>query len=91
MIDKKEVELKSEAVNELLSASPPWIIRWGLSVVFFILLCLLSFSFFIKRPVNRVNLKKNLNVKTAISDTVKIIVDKESIFERMFKSIHILK
>src|ERR1039458_7215602 len=50
MIRQKKIELKSEEVNELLNADPPWIVRWGLMLIFLIMLLVLSLSFFIKYP-----------------------------------------
>lgn len=47
---EKEIELRSEEVNELLTATPRWIIRWGISIIFAIMLLALTLSFFIRYP-----------------------------------------
>ena len=39
---REEIELKSEAVNELLTAVPKWIVRWGISVIFLIIFAILT-------------------------------------------------
>jgi multidrug resistance efflux pump len=50
MTEEKEIEIKTDEVNELLSAVPKWIIRWGVTIIFGIMLLVLVFSFFIKYP-----------------------------------------
>lgn len=45
-----EIEIKTEEVNELLTAVPSWIVRWGVSFIFALMLLVLLFSFFIKYP-----------------------------------------
>ena len=47
---EKEIEIKTDEVNELLTAVPKWIIRWGVSIIFGIMILVLVFSFFIKYP-----------------------------------------
>ena len=41
MPEKKELELRSEEVQEILTRIPHWIIRWGSVVVLLILVALL--------------------------------------------------
>ncbi|MCW3103396.1 MAG: HlyD family efflux transporter periplasmic adaptor subunit [Bacteroidetes bacterium] len=50
MTEEKEIHLRTEEVNELLTATPRWIIRWGISLVFIIMLLALTLSFFIRYP-----------------------------------------
>lgn len=50
MAKKKDVEIKTEEVNELLSAVPGSIVSWGITVIFFTILSLLSLTFFIRYP-----------------------------------------
>ncbi len=50
MSEEKEIELKTDEVNELLTAVPKWIIRWGVTIIFSLMLLVLLFSFFIKYP-----------------------------------------
>lgn len=44
----EEIEIKTDAVNELLTAVPKWIVRWGISIIFLIIVLMLSLSFLIK-------------------------------------------
>jgi len=50
MENRKEVELHSEEVNDILSRPPKWIIRWGISVFFAIIFVLLTGSIFFRYP-----------------------------------------
>jgi multidrug resistance efflux pump len=43
-------QLKTEEVNELLTTVPSWMVRWGITFIFFIMVSVLSLSFFIKYP-----------------------------------------
>jgi multidrug resistance efflux pump len=45
-----KIELRSEEVQEILSFIPHWIIRWGITLIFFILLMLLTGAWFVKYP-----------------------------------------
>jgi multidrug resistance efflux pump len=50
MAEEKEIEIKTEEVNELLTAVPKWIVRWGVTMIFTIMVLVLSLSYFIKYP-----------------------------------------
>lgn len=50
MAEEKEIELKTEDVNELLTSIPNWIIRWGVTMIFSIMVAALALSYFIKYP-----------------------------------------
>ncbi len=60
MENEKEIEIKTEEVNELLTAVPKWIVRWGISVIFLLMLLALSASVFIRYP-------DTLSAKTVIT------------------------
>jgi len=45
-----DIELRSEEVQEILSQVPRWAIRWGNTLILFIILMLLFISWFIKYP-----------------------------------------
>lgn len=46
----KDIELRSEEVQEVLSAVPHWMIRWGSLLFLVLLLMVLALSWFIKYP-----------------------------------------
>lgn len=50
MEEEKEIEIKTDEVNELLTAVPKWIIRWGVTIIFSIMVSTLILTFFIKYP-----------------------------------------
>lgn len=54
MKTKKEIldniELRSESVQDILTQPPHWMIRWGNTTIFIILLMVLVMSYFIKYP-----------------------------------------
>jgi multidrug resistance efflux pump len=47
---EREINIRSEDVGELLAVPPKWIVRWGISMVFLILILTLLFSYFIRYP-----------------------------------------
>ena len=49
-MENKEIELRSEEVQEIMGQIPSWILRWGITVLFIIVLLLLSVSYFFKFP-----------------------------------------
>ena len=49
-IKYKEIELRSEEVQEVMNRIPPWILRRGISLLFFIVILLLTGSWFYKYP-----------------------------------------
>jgi HlyD family secretion protein len=46
----KEIELRSEEVQEIMGKIPSWVIRWGLTVFLILILILLIGSYFFKFP-----------------------------------------
>ena len=50
MPSEKEIELRSEEVQEILTRVPHWMIRWGSIVVLLILLSLFFVSWLVKYP-----------------------------------------
>ncbi len=51
MIDEgKDIELRSEEVQEVMGSVPPWILRWGIVLLALIVLTLLTGSWFFKYP-----------------------------------------
>lgn len=87
MSEEKGVEIKTEEVNELLTAVPKWIVRWGISIIFLIMLLALSLSFFIRYPdtlsakavITTINPPVTLIAKTNGKITVLKIKNNESV------------
>ena len=50
IIFPKNIELRSESVQEILGRPPRWIIRWGISIIFIIVAGLVVDSYFFKYP-----------------------------------------
>lgn len=50
MSEEKEIVIRSEEINEILTATPKWIFRWGISVVFILIAVGITLSYFIKYP-----------------------------------------
>lgn len=50
MPEKKQIELRSEEVQEILTRVPNWMIRWGNVVILSLLVMVLMISWFIKYP-----------------------------------------
>lgn len=48
--EEREIILRSEEVNEILTSTPKWILRWGISVVFILIITGVTLSYFIKYP-----------------------------------------
>ena len=56
--DGRLPELRSSEVNEVLSKPPTWLIRWGITIFFFVLLLMLAVTWFVRYPdLVRGNLK----------------------------------
>ena len=49
-VSADEIEIRSEEVQDILSAIPHWLIRWGMTVIFLSVGMLVAASFFIKYP-----------------------------------------
>tara|TARA_R110002051_G_scaffold325669_1_gene430017 strand:- start:496 stop:1782 length:1287 start_codon:yes stop_codon:yes gene_type:complete len=50
MPNNQDIEIRSEEVQEILSYVPNWMIRWGNTLFFFIIIMLLFITWFIKYP-----------------------------------------
>ncbi|MFC5282403.1 HlyD family secretion protein [Pedobacter alpinus] len=46
----EEQNLHSEEVQEIITDTPPWLLRWGLTVFFLVLVSIILFAAFIKMP-----------------------------------------
>ncbi len=50
MEEEKEIILRTEEVNEILTSTPKWIFRWGISVIFILIIIGVALSYFIRYP-----------------------------------------
>ena len=50
MEEEKEIILRTEEVNEILTSTPKWIFRWGISVIFILIIIGVTLSYFIRYP-----------------------------------------
>jgi hypothetical protein len=48
--EEKEIILRTEEVNEILTSTPKWIFRWGISVIFILIIIGVTLSYFIRYP-----------------------------------------
>lgn len=48
--EEKEIILRTEEVNEILTSTPKWIFRWGISVIFILIITAIALSYFIRYP-----------------------------------------
>ncbi|MCX2678490.1 HlyD family efflux transporter periplasmic adaptor subunit [Galbibacter sp. EGI 63066] len=46
----EEFNIRSEEVQEILTKPPAWIVRWGITLIFFFTIIILTLSFIIKYP-----------------------------------------
>ena len=49
-MDEDKIKLRSEEVQEILTTPPSWMVRWGITLVFLVMLIVLAFTFIIKYP-----------------------------------------
>lgn len=50
MEEEKEIIIRTEEVNEILTSTPKWILRWGISVIFILIITGVALSYFITYP-----------------------------------------
>ncbi|MFN8116332.1 MAG: HlyD family efflux transporter periplasmic adaptor subunit [Bacteroidia bacterium] len=50
MEEEKEIILRTEEVNEILTSTPKWIFRWGISVIFILIIIGVTLSYFVRYP-----------------------------------------
>ena len=48
--NSQDIEIRSEEVQDILKAVPNWMIRWGNTLLLFLMIMLLFISWFIKYP-----------------------------------------
>lgn len=50
MPENKETIIRTEEVNEILTSTPRWLFRWGISVIFILIILFVTLSYFVKYP-----------------------------------------
>lgn len=50
LAEGKEIEIRSDEVQEILTSVPSWMIRWGITLIFGIIMMCILLSYFIKYP-----------------------------------------
>ena len=48
--ETEKIELRSDEVQEILSRPPKWIVRWGITIVFFVVIVIVTGSWFFRYP-----------------------------------------
>ena len=48
--EEDNIILRSEEVNEILTSTPRWVLRWGISVIFILIVTAIGLSYFIRYP-----------------------------------------
>lgn len=59
----KEINIRSEEVQEVLSHVPTWMVRWGITLIFGLIFMVLVLSWFVKYPET---ISGNINITTEI-------------------------
>lgn len=85
----KEVEIRSEEVQEIMGFIPHWIIRWGLTAIFLVVIFLMIGSWFFKYPdiiastvvVTTENPPANLVARSSGKITELYVQDKQEVRE----------
>ena len=49
--EKPHIDLRHDAINELLGSAPGWLVRWGITVFFGVIVTLLTGTYFFRYPV----------------------------------------
>jgi HlyD family secretion protein len=91
----KEVEIRSEEVQEIMGFIPHWIIRWGLTAIFLVVIFLMIGSWFFKYPdiiastivVTTENPPANLVARSTGKITELYVRDKQKVREEEYIAI----
>ncbi len=49
-MEKNKIELRSDEIQEIIAKVPNWILRWGISLILFVIIIIFAISYFIKYP-----------------------------------------
>lgn len=83
--NKRSEEIHTEDLQDIISKPPSWLLKWGISLVFFILLAIVTMSAFIQYPdIVRAGIKVNaINAPKAVVPRVSGTLSKLLVRERM--------
>ena len=59
MNEEDKIELRSEEFQEVLGSVPPWILRWGITVLAIVVVILLIGSAIVKYPDGRIQILRH--------------------------------
>ncbi len=82
MEEEKEIVLRTNEVNEILSKPPTWLVRWGISVIFILLCCFVALSWLIEYP-DTLNAKA---IVTSLNPPVTIISKSNGKLQKLYRS-----
>lgn len=80
MPENEEIEIRSDEVQEILSAVPNWMIRWGITLIFGLILMLVFISWFIKYP----DVIQGQVILTTEKPPVKLISETNGYIEQLY-------
>jgi len=94
-MEEKQIELRSESVQEILGRPPRWIIRWGISIIFIVITGLIIGSYFFKYPdvitasitVTSENLPAGLMAKTTGRIDTLFVTEKQKVKQGDFLAV----
>lgn len=66
---KDEIELRSAPVQEIMGEVPSWIVRWGITVLFAVVLLLVAGSFFFRYP-DVIEVEMTLTSRNPVTEVV---------------------
>ena len=80
MPENRELEIRSDEVQAILTAVPNWMIRWGITLIFGLILMLVFISWFIKYP----DVIKGQVILTTEQPPVKLISKANGYIEQLY-------
>ena len=82
MEENKEIELRSDEVQEILTQVPNWMIRWGITLIFVLLGLFLFLSWMIKYP----DIISGTATLTTVSPPIRLVNKSSGQVEKIFVS-----
>lgn len=82
MPENNDIEIRSDEVQEILSGVPSWMIRWGITLIFGIILMFITLAYFIKYP----DVIEGTVKLTTVNPPNKLVTKASGEIERIFVS-----